>query len=49
MKTEDIRITLSIIMLFIGIEAFILSAPLLLLLLVPLAFMSPAESNNADS
>ena len=44
MKTEDIRITLSIIMLFIGIEAFILSAPLLLLLLVLLLIAAAAVS-----
>ena len=47
MSKTHIRITLSIVMLFLVIEAFILSAPLLLLLLIPIVLLSPSD-NSAD-
>ena len=43
MRNIDTRIILSIVMLFITIEAFIFSAPLLLLLLIPLVFLAPSK------
>ena len=48
MRHRDIRIILSIVMLFIAIQAFIFSAPLLLLLMVPVVWLNPSR-NSADN
>ncbi|MGB1249415.1 MAG: hypothetical protein ACPG8W_02195 [Candidatus Promineifilaceae bacterium] len=46
MSKTDIRITLSIVMLFLAVQAVIFSAPLLLLLLVPIAFLAPSDNST---